>query len=49
MKETKKKKKALKGAAKIAKKRAFIFSDLYCSWWDYQPKKPMAVKKQTKS
>ncbi len=49
MKETKKKKRALKGAATIAKKSAFIFGDLYCSWWDYQPKKPMAVKKQTKS
>lgn len=49
MKETKTKKKALKGAANITKKSAFIFGDLYCSWWDYQPKKPMAVKKQTKS
>lgn len=45
----KEKKRALKGAATIAKKSAFIFGDLYCSWWDYQPKKPMAVKKQTKS
>ena len=49
MKETKAKNKALNGAAKIAKKSAFIFGDLYCSWWDYQPKKPMAVKKSTKS
>lgn len=49
MKETKTKKKALTGAAAIAKKSASIFGDLYCSWWDYQPKKPMAVKKQHKS
>ncbi len=49
MKETKTKKKALTGAAAIAKKSASFFGDLYCGWWDYQPKKPMAVKKQTKS
>lgn len=49
MKETKTKKKALTGAAAIAKKSASFFGDLYCGWWDCQPKKPMAVKKQTKS
>lgn len=49
MKETKAKKRTVTRAAAIVKKSASIFGDLYCGWWDYQPKKPMAVKKQTKS
>lgn len=38
MKETKAKNKALKSAATVAKKSASFFGDLYCGWWDYQPR-----------
>lgn len=49
MKDTKSKNKVLSGAAAVTKKSAFLFGGLNCSWWNYQPKTPKAVKKQRKA
>ena len=38
----------LMGAAKASKRTAGLLANLPCIWWDYQPKKPQAVKKMRK-
>lgn len=35
-------------AAKVSKRTAGILANIPCIWWDYQPKKPKAVKKMRK-
>jgi len=42
------KKKTLIKIASVAKKSSFIGSQFPCVWWNYQPKKPQAVKKLRK-
>lgn len=39
----------LSGMAAITKKSAFLFGNMNCGWWNYQPKTPKAVKKQNKA
>lgn len=46
MKKTKKK--ALACAAAIAKKSSYIWANVPCIYWEYQPKMPKAVKKLRK-
>ena len=46
MKKTQKK--VLKGVATITKKTSALFANASCTWWDYEPKKPDAVKKLRK-
>lgn len=42
------KKKTLIKIASVAKKSSIIGSQFPCVWWNYQPKKPQAVKKLRK-
>ena len=48
MKETKIEKKVLSSAAAITKKTSSFFANVACTWWNYQPKTPNAVKKMRK-
>ncbi len=42
------KKSLLKSMASVVKKTAGFNADTLCVWWNYQPKKPAAVKKMRK-
>ena len=48
MKENKMSKKMFAGAASVAKKTSSFLANVLCTWWDYQPKTPKAVKKMRK-
>ena len=42
------KKSLLSGIASVVKKNAEFNADTFCMWWNYQPKKPAAIKKMRK-
>lgn len=48
MKDNKMSKKMLSGAASVTRKTSSFLANLPCTWWQFQPKTPEAVKKMRK-